>query len=112
VASHLAFNTAVSFASDTDWLGYAAESAMGYLVQMTGLRLRNFCAAATDITLLTAKLLDWCVVLPKLSLTLLTAVPFSVATWRLGPAIFASIVSVLTYDLFFIPPLYTLSIPP
>jgi hypothetical protein len=32
VASHLAFNTVVRFASHIDWLGYAAESAMGYLV--------------------------------------------------------------------------------
>ena len=79
---------------------------------MTGLRLRNFCAAAAGIALLTDELLDWCVVLPKLSRIFLAAVLFSVAIWRLGPSIFASIASVPTYDFFFIPPLCTLSLRP
>jgi two-component system, OmpR family, sensor histidine kinase KdpD len=91
---------------------YAAESAIGYLVQMTGVRLWNFCSAAAGIALLTAELLDWYVALSELSLIFLTAVLFSVATWRLGPSIFASITSVPTYDFFFIPPLCTLSLRP
>jgi two-component system, OmpR family, sensor histidine kinase KdpD len=91
---------------------YAAESAIGYLVQMTGLRLWNFCSAAAGIALLTAELLDWYVALSELSLIFLTAVLFSVATWRLGTSMFASITSVPTYDFFFIPPLCTLSLRP
>jgi K+-sensing histidine kinase KdpD len=78
---------------------------------MIGLRLQNFCAAAAGIALPTAELLDWCVALPELSLIYLTAVLFSVATWRLGPPIFASITSAPTYNFFFIPPLYSLHPP-
>jgi two-component system, OmpR family, sensor histidine kinase KdpD len=77
-----------------------------------GLRIRNFCTAAAGIALPTAELLDWCVALPDLSLIFLTAVLFTVATWRLGPSTFASIASVPTYDFFFIPPLCTLSLRP
>jgi K+-sensing histidine kinase KdpD len=38
----------------------------------------------------------------------LTAVLFSAVAWGLGPSIFASILSVLAYDFFFVPPVYTL----
>ncbi|AVS79948.1 potassium-transporting ATPase subunit KdpA [Paracidovorax avenae] len=44
-----AFNTAVSFVSNTNWQGYAGESTMGYLVQMLGLSVQNFLSAATGI---------------------------------------------------------------
>jgi potassium-transporting ATPase potassium-binding subunit len=43
------FNTAISFITNTNWQGYAGESAMGYLVQMTGLAVQNFLSAATGI---------------------------------------------------------------
>ena len=44
-----AFNTAVSFVSNTNWQGYAGESTMSYLTQMLGLTVQNFFSAATGI---------------------------------------------------------------
>ncbi|MBD9666732.1 K+-transporting ATPase ATPase A chain [Variovorax beijingensis] len=44
-----AFNTAVSFVSNTNWQGYGGESAMSYLTQMLGLAVQNFFSAATGI---------------------------------------------------------------
>jgi K+-transporting ATPase ATPase A chain len=44
-----AFNTAVSFITNTNWQGYAGESAMSYLTQMAGLAVQNFLSAATGI---------------------------------------------------------------
>ena len=44
-----AFNTAVSFITNTNWQGYSGESTMGYLVQMAGLAVQNFLSAATGI---------------------------------------------------------------
>ncbi|MBO9513797.1 MAG: potassium-transporting ATPase subunit KdpA [Variovorax sp.] len=44
-----AFNTAVSFVSNTNWQGYAGESTMSYLTQMLGLAVQNFLSAATGI---------------------------------------------------------------
>ena len=51
VAPDLAFNTAVSFTTNTNWQSYAGESTMGYLVQMAGLTVHNFVSAATGIAL-------------------------------------------------------------
>ena len=51
VGEHLAFNTAVSFVTNTNWQSYGGESTMGYLVQMTGLTVQNFLSAATGIAL-------------------------------------------------------------
>jgi K+-transporting ATPase ATPase A chain len=45
----LAFNTAVSFVSNTNWQGYGGESTMSYLTQMLGLTVQNFLSAATGI---------------------------------------------------------------
>lgn len=42
-----AFNTAISFATNTNWQGYAGESTMGYLTQMLALTVQNFLSAAT-----------------------------------------------------------------
>jgi K+-transporting ATPase ATPase A chain len=47
-------NTAVSFASNTNWQGYAGESTMSYLTQMVGLTVQNFVSAATGIAVLFA----------------------------------------------------------
>ncbi|WP_026869867.1 potassium-transporting ATPase subunit KdpA [Inquilinus limosus] len=47
----LAFNTAVSFVTNTNWQSYGGESTMGYLVQMAGLTVQNFVSAATGIAL-------------------------------------------------------------
>ena len=44
-----AFNTAISFVTNTNWQGYAGESTMGNLVQMAGLAVQNFLSAATGI---------------------------------------------------------------
>jgi K+-transporting ATPase ATPase A chain len=49
VSPDSAFNTAVSFVTNTNWQGYGGESTMGYLVQMTGLTVQNFVSAATGI---------------------------------------------------------------
>lgn len=49
-----AFNTAISFVTNTNWQGYAGESTMGYLVQMLGLTVQNFLSAATGIAVVIA----------------------------------------------------------
>ena len=49
-----AFNTAVSFVSNTNWQGYAGETTMSYLTQMLGLGSQNFLSAATGIAVLAA----------------------------------------------------------
>jgi K+-transporting ATPase ATPase A chain len=49
VSTDSAFDTAVSFATNTDWQGYAGESTMSYLTQMSGLAVMNFLSAATGI---------------------------------------------------------------
>jgi potassium-transporting ATPase potassium-binding subunit len=49
-----AFNTAVSFATNTNWQGYAGESAMSYLTQMAGLTVQNFLSASTGIVVAVA----------------------------------------------------------
>lgn len=51
IGSDLAFNTAVSFVTNTNWQSYAGESTMSYLVQMAGLTVQNFLSAATGIVL-------------------------------------------------------------
>lgn len=45
----LAFNTAVSFVTNTNWQAYAGEAALGTLAQMLGLGVQNFLSAATGI---------------------------------------------------------------
>ena len=54
VAPDLAFNTAVSFVTNTNWQNYGGESTMSYLVQMMGLTTQNFVSAATGIVLAVA----------------------------------------------------------
>jgi K+-transporting ATPase ATPase A chain len=49
VAPDLAFNTAVSFVTNTNWQSYGGESTMSYLVQMAGFTVQNFLSAATGI---------------------------------------------------------------
>ncbi|MBN8464471.1 MAG: potassium-transporting ATPase subunit KdpA [Dechloromonas sp.] len=50
----LAFNTAASFASNTNWQSYGGESTMSYLTQMLGLTVQNFVSAATGMAVLIA----------------------------------------------------------
>jgi K+-transporting ATPase ATPase A chain len=47
----LAWNTAVSFTTNTNWQNYSGESTMGYLVQMSGLAVQNFVSAAVGIVI-------------------------------------------------------------
>jgi K+-transporting ATPase ATPase A chain len=48
------FNTAVSFASNTNWQGYGGETTMSYLTQMLGLTVQNFVSAAAGMATLVA----------------------------------------------------------
>ncbi len=50
----LAFNTAVSFMTNTNWQNYGGESTMSYLTQMLGLTVQNFLSAATAMAVLVA----------------------------------------------------------
>ena len=47
----LAFNTAASFVTNTNWQNYSGESTMGYLVQMAGLAVQNFLSAAVGLVI-------------------------------------------------------------
>ena len=49
VTHDLAFNTAASFTTNTDWQAYSGESTMSYLTQMAGLAWHNFTSAAAGI---------------------------------------------------------------
>ena len=49
-----AFNTAISFVTNTNWQGYAGESTMSYLTQMLALSVQNFFSAATGIAVVVA----------------------------------------------------------
>jgi len=54
VSWHSAFNTAVSFVTNTNWQGYSGETTLSYFVQMIGLTVQNFVSAATGIAVLIA----------------------------------------------------------
>jgi len=54
VSWHSAFNTAVSFMTNTNWQGYAGETTLSYFVQMLALTVQNFVSAATGIAVLLA----------------------------------------------------------
>ena len=54
VAPHLAFNTAVSFATNTNWQSYGGETTLSHLVQMAGLTVQNYVSAATGMAVLVA----------------------------------------------------------
>lgn len=54
VAPDLAFNTASSFASNTNWQNYAGETTLSYLTQMLGLTVQNFLSAASGMSILVA----------------------------------------------------------
>ncbi|MGD9721393.1 MAG: potassium-transporting ATPase subunit KdpA [Pirellulales bacterium] len=53
-APHLAFNTAVSFATNTNWQSYGGEATLGYFAQMLGLAVQNFLSAASGMAVLVA----------------------------------------------------------
>ena len=54
VSADSAFNTAVSFVTNTNWQGYGGETTMSYLTQMLALTVQNFLSAATGIVVVVA----------------------------------------------------------
>ncbi len=54
VSADSSFDTAISFATNTDWQGYVGESTMSYLTQMLGLAVQNFLSAASGMAVLVA----------------------------------------------------------
>ena len=54
VSPDSAFNTAISFVTNTNWQGYGGESTMSYLTQMLALAVQNFLSAATGIVVVVA----------------------------------------------------------
>src|SRR5260370_26215037 len=54
VSPDSSFNTAMSFATNTNWQGYSGESTMTYLTQMLGLAVQNFLSAASGMAVLIA----------------------------------------------------------
>jgi K+-transporting ATPase ATPase A chain len=50
----LAFNTAISFVTNTNWQSYSGETTMSYLTQMVGLTVQNFLSAATGMAIVVA----------------------------------------------------------
>jgi K+-transporting ATPase ATPase A chain len=54
LSPHLAFNTAVSFATNTNWQSYGGESTLSYFSQMVGLVLHNFTSAAVGMAVAVA----------------------------------------------------------
>ena len=54
VSPDLAFNTAASFATNTNWQSYSGETTLSYMIQMLGLTVQNFLSAATGMAILIA----------------------------------------------------------
>jgi K+-transporting ATPase ATPase A chain len=54
VTAHSSWNTAVSFATNTNWQGYGGEVTMSYLTQMAGLTVQNFVSAAAGMAVMVA----------------------------------------------------------
>ncbi|MFP5239384.1 MAG: potassium-transporting ATPase subunit KdpA, partial [Acidobacteriota bacterium] len=54
VEPFVAFNTAVSFATNTNWQAYSGEATMSHLTQMLGLTVQNFASAATGMAVMAA----------------------------------------------------------
>ncbi|TSD97272.1 potassium-transporting ATPase subunit KdpA [Skermania sp. ID1734] len=54
MSANLAWNTAVSFVTNTNWQAYAGESTLGHLVQMAGLTVQNFVSAAVGMAVAVA----------------------------------------------------------
>ena len=54
MSEHLAFNTAASFVTNTNWQSYGGETTLSYLSQMAGLTVQNFVSAATGFAVAAA----------------------------------------------------------
>jgi K+-transporting ATPase ATPase A chain len=53
-SEHLAFNTAISFVTNTNWQSYSPDTTLGYTVQLVGLAVQNFVSAAVGIAVAVA----------------------------------------------------------
>jgi two-component system sensor histidine kinase KdpD len=84
--------TAGRFAGPVKWTPYGGSTALVACAILIGMALQRVLAA------------------PSISLVFLTAVLASAASWGLLPSLFACLVSVLSYNFFFLPPLYTFTI--
>jgi K+-transporting ATPase ATPase A chain len=60
VAPDLAFNTSLSFVTNTNWQNYGGETTMSHLMQMAGLTTHNFVSAATGLALALAMIRAFC----------------------------------------------------
>ena len=60
VSPQSAFNTAISFVTNTNWQGYAGETTMSYLTQMAALTVQNFLSAASGIVVAVALVRGFC----------------------------------------------------
>lgn len=60
VSPEVAFNTAASFATNTNWQAYGGETTMSYLTQMSALTVQNFLSAATGMAVLVAFIRGLC----------------------------------------------------
>ncbi|CBE67492.1 MAG: potassium-transporting ATPase subunit KdpA [Candidatus Methylomirabilis oxygeniifera] len=117
VSPDSAFNTAVSFATNTNWQGYGGETTMSYLTQMLGLTVQNFLSAATGMAVLVAFIRGlarrsaqtigsfWVdltrttlYILLPLSLVLALALASQGVVQTFGPYAKASVVQPTTYD--------------
>ncbi|MCI2418420.1 potassium-transporting ATPase subunit KdpA [Saccharopolyspora sp. K220] len=54
VTDHVAFNTAISFMTNTNWQSYSGEGTMSHLTQMTGLTVQNFVSASVGMAVMAA----------------------------------------------------------
>ena len=92
VSPDSAFNTAVSFVSNTNWQGYGGESTMSYLTQMLALTVQNFFSGATGIAVAyalirgfaarSAAMASGCIALSALIKRATTITTFSITTAR------------------------------
>jgi K+-transporting ATPase ATPase A chain len=104
------WNTAVSFASNTNWQGYGGETTMSYLTQMTGLAVQNFVSAATGMAVMAAlirgitrhttqKIGNFWVDLTRTTLYILLPLAFIVALVLVSQGVVQSFSSYKTVDL-------------
>lgn len=98
VSWHLAFNTAISFMTNTNWQSYGGENTLSYFVQMLGLTVQNFVSAATGIAVLLAltkglsrkttdKLGNFWVDLTRSTLYVLLPLSFTLAIFFVGQGV-------------------------
>jgi K+-transporting ATPase ATPase A chain len=117
VSPDSSFNTAVSFATNTNWQGYGGESTMSYLTQMLALTVQNFLSAATGMAVLVALIRGFArrsaqtignfwvdmtrsalYILLPLSFILALALVSQGMTQTFGPSVAATVVQPTQYD--------------